>query len=67
MKEMIYMLRYKKKFVCEKCGRVFYEYIGDCIMPETAELLTHPKCRKCRLISKLTKGEKQYDKTHKTI
>ena len=50
------MLRYKKKFVCEKCGRVFYEYIGDCIMPETAELLAHPKCRKCRLISKLTKG-----------
>lgn len=51
------MLRYKKKLTCEKCGRVFFEHIGDCIMPKTAELLTHPKCRKCRLIWKLTKSK----------
>ena len=58
------MLRYKKKFNCEKCGRVFHVYINDCIMPETAELLAHPMCRKCRLISRLKGHRKGGGKTH---
>ncbi len=50
------MFRYKQRFVCEKCGRVFYEYVPDCIMPETAVFLLHPKCRKCRsLLGRITK------------
>lgn len=55
------MFRYKERFVCERCGRVFYEYINDCIMPETAELLLHPKCRKCRIIGKIIKKQKKGD------
>lgn len=49
------MLRYKQRFICEKCGRVFYEYIPDCIKPETALLLLHPKCRRCRQLRKVIK------------
>ena len=42
------MLRAKQRFVCEKCEKVFYEYMPDCIGADTAMLLLHPQCRKCR-------------------
>lgn len=44
------MLMAKQRFICEKCGKVFYEYVPDCITPEVAVLILHPKCRKCRII-----------------
>ena len=56
------MFRYKERFICEKCGRMFCEFVPDCIMPQTAELLRHPKCRWCRikgLIGKATKKDRR--------
>jgi hypothetical protein len=51
-KELIFMLRCKQRFVCERCGRVFYEYVPDCITPAAAMLLLHPRCSRCRIATK---------------
>jgi transposase-like protein len=42
------MLRAKQRFVCKNCGKVFYEYMPDCINGKAAAMILHPLCKKCR-------------------
>jgi hypothetical protein len=50
------MLRSKQRFVCKKCGRVFYEYLPDCIGADTAMFILHPLCKRCRTKGGLRKN-----------
>ena len=52
------MRKYKKEFVCVKCGKKFTEEVPDCITPWWEEFLKEPKCILHRKFSlKNIKGE----------
>lgn len=43
------MRKFKRKLICERCGKAFEVETGDAVLPETAKLFKNPLCLKCRI------------------
>ena len=48
-------IKAERELVCSECGKTFRVVMNDAIMPEDAQMLEKPVCRKCRIKNKLFK------------
>ena len=49
------MRKWSKEFTCRRCGKQFKATFGDAILPKDQQLMQYPLCRRCRLLSHVTK------------